>query len=84
MSPVVRDDKKMMETPADWPMWPKLPLKRLHPVTGFIQLGVMVAVEDQLTTVFTVSLFEEINTNETPKIVYDDIDALLADNWVVD
>ena len=28
MATAARDDKKMMNTPTDWPLWPCLPIKR--------------------------------------------------------
>lgn len=80
-------DIEMMSAHGDWPRWPRLPVKRTNPnpELGFsVQVGCMMAVEGHLNTVFLVSLFEDINVDETEKIVYQDKWAIQDAGWVVD
>jgi hypothetical protein len=79
-------DMEMMSSPIEWPYWPRLPVKRSDPKwEGQIEVGVMMAVEGHLTTVFLQSMYSTIDMkDESKKIVYADVKAIQADGWVVD
>ena len=78
-------DIRMMSNPIDWPRWPRLPVKRSDPkFAGQVEVGIMMAMEGQLTTVWITTLFSEVDPETTPKIVYTDHDAVADDGWVVD
>jgi hypothetical protein len=78
-------DIKMMSTPDNWPRWPRLPVKRSDPKwQGQIEVGVMMAVEGHLTTVFLTTLFSEIKLDTTKKIVYGSYEEIQEDGWIVD
>jgi hypothetical protein len=51
---------------------------------GQIEVGVMLAMEGQLSTVWLVTMFSEIDPETTPKIEYTDYDAVADDGWIVD
>lgn len=90
------DDKAFMSDPNKWPCWPFLPVKRYTAQAGPGPVcGLILAVEGQMTTVYFASMFRtegrvgELTTdfikNEAIKrTVYEDIDKLLADGWIVD
>jgi len=76
-------DIQMMSSPLDWPRWPRLPMKR-RTDNGQIEVGVMLAMEGQLSTVWLVTMFSKIDPETTPKIEYTDYDAVADDGWIVD
>lgn len=79
-------DIEMMSSPEDWPIWPRLPLKRTDPrgADYGIQVGYLIAIEGQLTTVFLKTIFEKHDPETEDKKVYQDVWAIQDDGWVVD
>ncbi len=87
-------DMAFMSTPSSWPIYPFLPLVRRSAVGDCQQLGVLYdAVGDAdlygySATVFLTNLFTLPQTQADflalPKYVYDTLDELVHDGWVVD
>lgn len=69
----------MMSTPAEWPAFPLLPVKR-H-VGGELQVGTMIAHDGARVFLSNVHL---PLTATAERIEYTSLDALLDDGWVVD
>lgn len=83
--------KAQMATPAEWPHWPILPVKRVNPEVHQIECGVMFAVEGYLTTVCLGFMWiakgptiDDAMNCFPEKLKYDDLDAVLDAGWVVD
>jgi hypothetical protein len=84
---------QMMQAPNRWPTWPFLPVLRLLP-DGSKQLGVLYDARHASgrmgysSTVFLQNLFllpaVEAKLLSGPRCVYDSLDALLDDGWLVD
>ena len=79
-------DKEFIQKPDDWPYWPFLPVKRPKDA-GFPEIGVILAIGGKLSTVYLVninadSLEERIKISERKE--YPNVDAMLADGWIVD
>jgi hypothetical protein len=77
-------DLQMMKTPDIWPMWPRLPLKKRNLETGQVDVGLIMAVEGMLTTVWHVTMFETVTPDVTPHMVYESYEAITDDGWIVD
>lgn len=85
-------DKAMIQDPNKWPAWPFLPLKKgSYPSIEDKRLGVLYhspTWSDGKVHVIHCYLFAPPKTREelhaTPSTVYESVDALLADGWVVD
>jgi hypothetical protein len=87
-------DLTFMSTPSLWFLHPFLPVIRRGAVGGCQQLGVLydaVGVSGRYgytATVWLTNLFllpkNEAELFELPKIVYDTLDELVEDGWVVD
>jgi hypothetical protein len=87
-------DITFMSTPSLWSVYPFLPVIRRGAVGGCQQLGVLydaVGVFGRYgytATVWLANLFllpkTEAELFELPKIVYDTLDELVEDGWVVD
>jgi hypothetical protein len=84
--------KKMMENPDLWPVWPVLPVKRHTNDSSWPETGVIMAVKDWMTTVCILNMFSipsgtsvlEVRKMASKEYMYDSVDALLDDGWVVD
>ena len=83
-------DKQVIENMGSWPRWPFMPMKKRNKDSGFPwDLGLIVAGENQLSTVFlglTIwdrDLGDKLKTWEC-KRVYPTIDAMFADGWICD
>ena len=87
-------DLTFMSTPSLWSVYPFLPVIRRGAVGGCQQLGVLydaVGVSGRYgytATVWLTNLFllpkTEAEFFDLPKIVYDTLDELVEDGWVVD
>lgn len=78
-------DIALMSKPVEWPRWPLLPLKRSDKSgNGQIEVGVLYASQNYLTVVWLTTMFNTIDPDSTPKIVYDSYEAISDDGWVVD
>lgn len=64
---------------ANWPLWPRLPVKRRH--EGLYQVGVVLA--GSLSTVYLASVYDALSY-ETPCKKYQSIEKMLDDGWIVD
>ena len=82
----LRDDRAMLLTPADWPLRPYLPVKRIRAPGEFPELGVIAEGVDSPFKVYLCDLFElpKLNLPDVPTQAYDTVDALLAAGWIVD
>jgi hypothetical protein len=69
-----------VKRPIDWPLWPRLPMKRGEQNR---ELATLYPTGPQEYTLFLTDAFSPI-TNETPKIEYPTAEAVLADGWRVD
>lgn len=94
------DDREFLLTPTAWRRWPFAPVKRVNKTTTRMELGLIIAMEGQTTTVYIANLFENgdrvgelrkdfidnptYSPDKGTKYVYNTIDELLADGWVVD
>lgn len=86
-----RDHLKMMKTPTNWPRWPALPVKRTDE-GGFGVCGVMFAVAGpERNYVFLANLtslrgptIRAAMDMANEVIVYDSLEAVVLDGWVVD
>jgi len=81
------EDKKMILSPELWPKGPILPMTRLDGSKNFgKELGII--FKGDLNIVRLTDMFSVPQTahelNRVPCIIYDSIDAMLADGWVVD
>ena len=75
-------DKAMMTNYNAWRHWPLLPIKRPSNLPSRPpQCGVM--IEGHYNTVFLANLWDD-NKVDAEQLVYDSLDALLEDGWVVD
>ena len=73
--------KQMILDPDQWPCWPRLPMKRIIKAGDWPELGFINASE--YSVIYQTLLYAEI-TPTTKKITYKNIDAMLADGWIVD
>lgn len=81
----------MMRSPDDWPIWPRLPLKRNWngdpPHAGYMLCGkgfeMVVIIGNIFTLLPKADSAEELLTKVDHK-VYEDYDAILDDGWMVD
>lgn len=79
--------KRLILNPDEWPVWPFLPVKRKDSSLENKNLGFLVDEhkKDGKLTVYHGMLFNTpMKLKELPKSTYDDVDALLADGWVID
>lgn len=88
------EDKAFISNPDKWPYWPALPVKRYDKTKpgSFPECGLILA--DTLTRVYhNVSVFGldekpgktwSEKLKDVPTTDYLNLDALLADGWVVD
>lgn len=83
---------EMMQSPARWPAWPMLPLKRKDtdgPMMGLLlEVGLAVGLKVE-STVYLTNLFEFPGMSlearrEVKFLEYSSFEALLDDGWVVD
>lgn len=82
--------QKMMESPADWPRWPVLPVKRRSqdpdnpglPEVGIMTPGSWNVYRMNMLQLQTGSLTEQLRA--TDAIEYPDVLAVLDDGWRVD
>lgn len=74
------DDVRMVQTPADWPMWPYLPLKRPDHVAG-VMFGDPPAGGPY--TVYLTNMWRPDLANAETE-VYDTPEALVDAGWKVD
>ncbi len=81
-----RDDRAFLLSPDDWPRWPILPMKKKGEFWkeerghGFVFAG-------HPDTIYFKNIWDikaEDKVADYPKQVYADVDALLADGWIVD
>jgi len=88
MSEKVRfEEKEMMETSANWPNWPFLPIKKSDPKGGMPDCAVLYDDAGYSTTVFKINMWDIKTRNDllrSEKIKYNSIDELLDAGWVVD
>jgi len=82
------DDKEFIMCPELWPRWPVLPIKRFDEKNRELEVGVMRAVKGEIgTTVYLIGMYgitKDTDWKTVPKLVYEDVDKLLADGWIVD
>lgn len=69
----------MMTTPADWPVWPFLPLKR---VGGNWELGFL--IEDKRGVQPLVFVGNMLTREVTEQLLFDSFDSLYESGWRVD
>lgn len=86
MIPSMQEHRRMMEQPHRWPHRPLLCLKRYGADGRLRECGVMC---EDTTTVFQwpytmLSPYEPLMDKDTVRYVYPDLDALMADGWIVD
>lgn len=78
----------MMERPDDWPLWPRLPLKRREPLTDaiatkFPDLGFLFA--DSKPVVHLGCIYEDRHMDDPASMKeYSNFAAIVDDGWVVD
>ena len=82
-------DKELIMSPINWLRWPVLPMKRPDKENKFgIQIGVMRAMSGEIgTTIYLMGMYsikEYTDWKKVPKVVYKDVDELLANGWIVD
>lgn len=81
--PEQRDrEKRMMNNPLDWPMWPYLPLKRIN--THEPSCGYILAQHGRETTVYLANIFDRGWKGPIDFKEYESFDAIIDDGWVVD
>ena len=89
-----KEDKQFILNPGKWPKWPSLPMKNKDQC-GFmldkIPLGKPIPKDHKcFRTVYCVNPWEFFTKEDRPKIadvptkVYESVDEMLADGWVVD
>lgn len=86
------NDKAMILDPNKWPSWPFLPLKKgSYPSLENKRLGVLYhspVWSDGKVHVVHIYMFAPPKTaaelHASPATVYDSVDAMLADGWIVD
>jgi hypothetical protein len=80
-----RDDLAMMRDPDRWPVWPQLPIKR-NKDGAPLELGRLLNTSLKDDTVAPIvrlgTIFEPWSNAET--IEYPDLEAVVADGWIVD
>jgi hypothetical protein len=82
-----RVDKKFILNPSKWPNWPILPMKKSdgHGDNSYALLVEIGAGDTwQRTLYLNAVLFAVKGLNEYEKKVYDSIDAMLNDGWIID
>lgn len=81
-----KQDKDMITHPSNWPIWPRLPLKRLLQPMGWPEHGFVInrsTTDDYVQPrVYLATIFDE--KWEDNFLDYEDIDAILDDGWTVD
>lgn len=85
LEPGLPGDRRMIQNPDLWPMYPRLPMKR--PTVGGMACGVIVdhpKLDPARPSVFDVTMFDGINVTSTMCFRYDSIDDMQEDGWVVD
>jgi len=79
----------MLENPSEWPMWPRLPLKRRVEVGGEPFEGYLKSTEFPIWNaevqprVYIRNVYNEDRTSPETK-EYSTLQAILDDGWVVD
>lgn len=92
MSHTPAEHVKMIQSPADWPRWPVLPLvRRPLPMDGRPSEGIIFAVKDHMTTVYYGNIvklkgatIKEAMESCDGHHVYPDAEAIVDDGWIVD
>jgi hypothetical protein len=77
-----KQDKDMITHPSNWPIWPRLPLKKAGEWEhGFV---INTSLEDDTVRprVYLATIFDEVWSDKF--VDYEDIDAILDDGWTVD
>lgn len=69
-----------VKRPINWPLWPRLPMKRGEQNR---ELATLYPTGPNEYTLFLTDAFSPI-TDKTPKIEYPTAEAVLADGWRVD
>jgi hypothetical protein len=83
-------DKEFICDPSRWPQWPFLPMKRTlkdssWPECGFLFEGKWIIYLYNIFKLSTLSSEEAKKAlMECTKYEYSDVDALLADGWIID
>lgn len=79
-----------LRTPTEWPLWPRLPLKRTQQPyvdMGMPQLGIVIedpAKEQADVTVHLCNMHDPYEVfKDAETIVYTDLAAMVADGWRV-
>jgi hypothetical protein len=69
-----------------WPLWPYLPVKQYQPGGGWPKLGSLFDRGHRIEEpVIIYASIDEISKGDAKVIAqYDTLEAMLADNWVVD
>jgi hypothetical protein len=76
-------DLRMMRSPAKWPCWPRLPLKRfVAGATTLPDTGFMVAQQGIRTRVYHGIIFAPARPGDFKD--YPSYEAIVADGWRVD
>ncbi len=81
-------DREFILNPDLWPAWPYLPLKRYPKGRSGPEVCLLVATERPYEALYAHNLFHLPPTRDEflagKKYVYETVDALLADGWIVD
>lgn len=82
------EDLAMLKKPAQWPMWPMLPLKRRSKIIGELpDSGVLLdlrnAIRVYLENIYSLKTSDK-TIAETPFKEYTSFDELLDDGWEID
>ena len=84
------DDKQFILRPLEWPHWPFLPMKR-YTKGRQMETATLPAIDGFYSytgkmTLLLIPLFdiEKDSLKSANKKEYDNVDALLADGWIVD
>lgn len=72
--------RAFMKTPSEWPQWPILPIKKRDPKGGFPICHVLFELRGELHMA-KVNMYELTGATPSERV---DVDALIADGWVVD
>lgn len=73
--------------PDEWPYWPRVPLKRRHPKTGMLEVGVMFStdIDKGPARVWLTTLYDRIVPRETPHLDYANYEEMYdLGQWRVD
>lgn len=80
---IVEVTKHMLATPADWPIWPVLPLKRYTTPGAFPEMGYVVGDPVWPLNVYTGNIFR-ISPDDPIVGEYASVQHLLDAGWVID